>query len=88
MNFQSWVGMTNQKTQLVSTVADLVAYRRESDQVLYDLPILGVETIALVRFLPEYEISSLRTRFGRASCPNRISGKSSCPRVAPLEQWS
>ncbi len=42
----------------MSTVADLVAYRSESDQVLYDLPnlpILEVETIAPVCFLPEYD---------------------------------
>ena len=49
MDFQSWVGMTNQIAQLVATVAGLVAYRSESDQVVYDLPnlpIMKAETIA------------------------------------------
>ena len=58
IDFQTWVGMTNQMAHLVSTVAGLVAYRSETGQVLYDLPdqpILNAETKAPVRFLPEYD---------------------------------
>ncbi len=58
MDFQTYCGMTSLKTKLAPAVKSLVSYRDESGAQLYDLPdmpILPEETVAPLRFLPEYD---------------------------------
>ncbi|MCY4070590.1 MAG: winged helix DNA-binding domain-containing protein [Chloroflexi bacterium] len=58
MDFQTWTGMTNLKSQLAPALADLVVYQSESGQDMYDLPestIAAPDSIAPIRFIPEYD---------------------------------
>ncbi|MCY4539098.1 MAG: winged helix DNA-binding domain-containing protein [Chloroflexi bacterium] len=58
MDFQTWTGMTRLKSQLAPALADLMVYRSESGQDIYDLPeatIAAPDAIAPVRFIPEYD---------------------------------
>lgn len=58
MDFQTWTGMTNLKSQLAPALGDLKIYQTESGQDMYDLPeatIAAPDSIAPVRFIPEYD---------------------------------
>ncbi len=58
MDFQTWTGMTHLKSQLAPTLADLVVYQSESGRDMYDLPELTIaapDSIAPLRFIPEYD---------------------------------
>ena len=58
MDFQTWSGMTGLKSQLAADMRNLVRYRSESGETLYDLPGLPIgkgEDATPLRFLPEYD---------------------------------
>lgn len=58
MDFQTWTGMTRLKTQLASTLVELVEYRDDAGKACYDLPELTIEDADApppIRFLPEYD---------------------------------
>lgn len=58
MDFQTWTGMTNLKSQLAPALADLVAYQCPGGRDIYDLPEASIATpdsIAPLRFIPEYD---------------------------------
>lgn len=58
MDFQTWTGMTSLKSQLAPELAELVEYRDEAGKALFDLPdlpIAAADTLAPIRFLPEYD---------------------------------
>lgn len=58
MDFQTWSGMTGLKSQLAAELRNLVRYRSESGEILYDLPGLPIceaEGVSPLRFLPEYD---------------------------------
>ncbi len=58
MDFQTWTGMTRLKSQLASTLGDLMVYQSENGRDMYDLPELTIaapDSIAPLRFIPEYD---------------------------------
>ncbi len=58
MDFQTWTGMTRLKPQLAPSLKQLVTYRDQAGQELYDLPDHGIndqDSPAPLRFLPEYD---------------------------------
>lgn len=58
MDFQTWTGMTRLKARLAPALRELLAYKSEDGRDLYDLPtatIAAPDTIAPIRFIPEYD---------------------------------
>ena len=58
MDFQTWSGMTGLKSQLSDELPNLTRYRSEYGETLYDLPDLPIceaDSLASLRFLPEYD---------------------------------
>lgn len=58
MDFQTWSGMTNLKSQLAPALADFRIYQSEDGRELFDLPdleIVASDAPAPVRFIPEYD---------------------------------
>ena len=58
MDFQTWTGMTRLRSALKTTLDTLPFYRDEKGRSLYDVPgraLMEEETLAPIRFLPEYD---------------------------------
>ncbi len=58
MDFQTWTGLTSLKRQIEPLKAELVIYQDEDGKELLDVPDMSVlpeDTLAPVRFIPEYD---------------------------------